>query len=446
MPDLHEELKSTIDQIGRRFEEFKAENDKNIKRAVGDALAEAKLEKLGQAIDDLTGNKEDLEKRIKLEREEREELERKVNRLRLGGGATDDVEQKALADFNIQVKSVARSRGLPLPADVDVEGYRAYKGAFNSMMRKDAKALTADEQKALQVGVEADGGYLVPADTSGRIVSRVFELSPIRSIANVQVISSDRLEGIADLGEAADGWVGETETRSDTNTPQIGKYEIPAFEQYAQPKATQKLLDDAAVDVEAWLARKVADRFARREGAAFITGTGVASPRGFTSYPVAVTGDATRPWGTLEVVKTGVNGAFAGSTPADILFDLEGAFKTAYLANAKIVTRRQVITAIRKFKDQQNQYLWQPGLQAGKPATLIGYPLVMAEDMPALGTGSLSLAMGDFQEGYQIVDRLGVRTLRDPYTDKPYVKFYSIRRVGGAVVNFEAIKFIQFAA
>ncbi len=313
-------------------------------------------------------------------------------------------------------------------------------------MRKDGKALTAEEYKTLQVGVEADGGFLVPSDTSGRIVTRIFELSPIRPISNVQPISSDRLEGIADIDEAGDGWVGETEARPDTKTPQIGKYEIPAHEQYAQPKATQKLLDDAAVNVESWLSRKVGDRFARREGAAFVIGNGVAQPRGFAAYPTAATADATRVWGTLEHINTGVNGAFAAANPADILFDLEGSFKSGYLANARIVTRRQVITLVRKFKDGQGQYLWQPGLQAGKPAQLIGYPLVMAEDMPAVATGSLSLAMGDFNEGYQIVDRLGVRVLRDPYTDKPYIKFYTIRRVGGAVVQFECIKFVRFSA
>lgn len=439
------ELKQTCEQIGRAFEEFKSENNKQIKEGVRSALAEQKLDKVQQAIDDLTGKKEDLEKRIRLECEEREALERKFNMLSVSA-KTDDIEQKAIADFNIQVKAVARSRGLPTPADVDVQGFRSYKSAFENMMRKDGKALTGDEQKALQVGVEADGGYLVPSDTSGRIVSRVFELSPIRSIANVQAISSDRLEGVADTGEASDGWVGETTARGDTNTPQIGKYEIVAHEQYAQPKATQKLLDDASVDVESWLSRKVADRFARREGAAFIVGAGVVSPKGFTMYPTAATADSTRPWGTLEHIKTGVNGDFAGSNPADILFDLEAAFKTAYLNNARFVTRRSVITKIRKFKGSDNNYLWQPGLQAGKPSSLIGYPIVMAEDMPALAAGSLSLALGDFMEGYQIVDRLGVRVLRDPFTDKPYVKFYSIRRVGGGVLNFEAIKFLNFAS
>lgn len=440
-----EELKQTCEQIGRAFEEFKTENNKLIAKGVRDALAEAKLDKLGQSIDDLTGKKEDLEKRIKLEGEAREELERKVNLLRVQGtGKSDDIEQKALGEFNAQIKALARERGQAVPDDVPLEGFRAYKSAFAKHMRKGRDILSSDEVKALQVGVDADGGYYVPADTTGRIVTRVFDLSPIRAIAAVQPISSDRLEGIADLDEAGDGWVGETETRADTKTPQIGKYEIVAYEHYAQPKATQKLLDDASVDIEGWLSAKVADRFARREGTAFVVGTGVASPKGFAMYATAATADASRAWGTLEHVSTGVNSDFAGSNPADILFDVEGAFKPAYLNGASWVTRRSVITKIRKFKGTDNNYLWLPGLAAGKPSTLIGYPIVMAEDMPALAAGSLSLALGNFKEGYQIVDRLGIRTLRDPYTDKPYVKFYSIRRVGGGVVNFEVIKFVRF--
>lgn len=440
------ELKQTCEQIGRAFEEFKAENDKQISKAVKNALAESKLEQLGQAIDDLTGKKEDLEKRIKLEAEHREELERKVNALKLSAASSaDEGELKSVASFNLQIKGIAIDRRQAEPQDVDAANFRAYKSGFQKLMRRGKETLTNDEIKAMQVGIDADGGFLVPSDTSGRIITRVYELSPIRQIAAVQAISSDRLEGIEDLGEASDGWVGEIQPRGDTNTPQIGKYEIPTFEQYAQPKASQKLLDDAAVDIEAWLQTKVSNRFARREAVAFISGNGTSQPRGFTSYTTVVTDDGSRAWGQLQHINTGVNSDFAASNPADILFDLESAFKTAYLGNARWVTRRSVTNKVRKFKGSDNNYLWQPGLQAGKPATLIGYPIVMAEDMPTLAAGSLSMSLGDFQQGYQIVDRLGARTLRDPYTDKPYVKFYTIRRVGGAVVNFEAIKFIRFS-
>lgn len=449
---LETELKTTIDNIGRAHADFKAECDKLYLRsdklapAIKDALGEMKLDKLGQAIDDLTGKKEDLEKRIKADRERIDELEKKLNRPGLDAGDGSKDEAKAIADFNVQAKSIARERGLPQPADATPEQYRAYKSGMQKMLRQGDKGLTDDERKAMSVGVDPDGGYFVTPDTSGRIVSRVFDLSPIRQIANVQAISSDRLEGIEDVNEASGGWVGETGTRSDTNTPQVGKYEIPAHEMYAQPKATQKLLDDSAVDIEAWLSGKVGDKLARIEGAAFVVGNGVAKPRGFTTYTTAATADSSRAWGQLEHVISGANGAFAASNPADVLFTLEGAFKPAYLMNAKWVTRRSVITAVRKFKGSDNNYLWQPGLAAGKPATLIGYPIVMAEDMPTLATGSLSMALGDFNMGYQIVDRLGIRVLRDPYTDKPYVKFYTTKRTGGAVVQFEAIKFISFTA
>jgi len=446
---LETELKSTIENIGRAHTEFMAECDKlyakkdGVAGAVKSAMAELKIENLSQAIDDLTGKKEDLEKRLKADKDRIDELEKKINR----PGFTSDedkLEAKAISDFNVQAKAIARDRGLPQPADASPEQYRAYKSGMQKMLRQGDKALTDEERKAMSVGVDPDGGYFVTPDMSGRVVTRLFDLSPIRQIANVQAISSDRLEGIEDINEADAGWVGETGTRSDTNTPQVGKYEIPVHEMYAQPKATQKLLDDSSVDIEGWLSGKVTDKFARVEGAAFIVGNGIAKPRGFTTYTTAATADASRTWGELEHVATGVNADFAATNPADHLFDLEAAFKPGYLAGASWVTRRSVIVKVRKFKGSDNNYLWQPGLQAGKPSTLIGYPVVMAEDMPALAEDSLSMALGDFKLGYQIVDRLGIRILRDPFTDKPYVKFYTIKRTGGAVVHFECIKFIKF--
>jgi HK97 family phage major capsid protein len=447
MPTVQEEIKEAIDQIGRTFEEFKTENNKQIAKGVKDAIAEAKLDKLNQAIDDLTGKKEDLEKRLKSEGDMREELERKVNALRLGQQSDDaKAEAAALIDLNLQIKANAAARGLQAPSEIDLTGLRSYKSGFASYARKGEKALSPEEYKALSVGIDADGGFFVPPDTNGRIMTKVYELSPIRALASIQLLSGDRLEGINDLGEADAGWVGETATRSDTNTPQVGKYEIPVHEMYAQPKATQKLLDDSVVDIEAWLTGKVGDKFARLEGAAYCVGNGVGKPRGIASYATAATNDATRAWGTMEHVLSGASGAFLTSaTQADCLISLIMACKTAYLQKARWLTTREVIGAIRKMKEATtNAYLWQPGLQQGQPSQLLGYPVAIAQDMPALAADSLSLAFGDFKAGYQIVDRLGVRVLRDPYTDKPYVKFYTIKRTGGAVVNFEAIKFIKF--
>lgn len=429
------EIKRIIEEQGRAWEEFKTTHEQQIaelKKGRNDPLVEEKLTKLSARLDELQAQKD--------------ELEKKFNRPALVETDESRAEAKALRRFNLELKAAALVNGRQVPADIGLEQYRGYKNAFESFMRKGDRQLDDAERKALSVGVDSDGGYLVPADMSGRIVQKLYDLSPIRQIANVQAIGSDRLEGIEDTGEADAGWVGETGTRSDTTTPTVGKYEIPAHEMYAQPKATQKLLDDAAVDVDSWLSGKVSDKLARVEGAGFVNGNGVAKPRGFASYPTAATADASRAWGTLEHVKSGANGAFAATNPGDVLFELESAFKPGYLAGATWVTRRSVLVLIRKFKDGQGQYLWQPGLQAGKPAQLIGYPITMAEDMPAIATGSLSLSLGNFTIGYQIVDRLGIRVLRDPYTDKPYVKFYTTKRTGGAVVNFESIKFIQFSA
>jgi HK97 family phage major capsid protein len=307
-------------------------------------------------------------------------------------------------------------------------------------------ALNGEERKALQAGVDSDGGYLMPTPAVGRIVKKVYETSPMRQIASVQMISGDALEGINDLDEASSGWVAETGARAETNTPQVGKYRIEAHEQYAAPKATQKLLDDGAVDVEAWLAGKVADKFSRVENAAFITGDGIGKPRGLTTYVTAATGDGARAWGQLEHVATGQAADFPAANPGDKLFDLIGAMKPAYLQNASFLTTREVITKVRKFKEANtNAYMWQPGLSKGQPDTLLGYPVTNAQDMPALANNSLSLSFGDHKEGYQIVDRIGIRTLRDPYTAKPYVIFYSTKRTGGGVLNFEAIKFLKFS-
>lgn len=432
------EVKKLVEAMGRGFEEFKTTNDALIKaKADGKALSdfEAKLDKIDKDLNNLSEAKSAIDAALA-----------KLNRPALGGageGAGDLAAE--VKTFNDYRRSLANAPGNV--SEVTTEQYVAYKSAFISFARKgNLEMLTDAERKAMSAGVDSDGGYLLPTPMVGRIVQRVYETSPIRQIASVQTISTDALEGINDLDEASAGWVGETGARNDTNTPQVGKYRIEAHEMYAQPKATQKLLDDAAVDIEAWLSGKVSDKFTRVENAAFITGNGVSKPMGFCSYATAATGDASRAWGTLEHVKTGANGAFAGSNPADVLFDLIGAFKAHFLANGKFVTRREVITLVRKFKDQQNGYLWQPGLQAGQPDRLLGYPIVNAQDMPAVATGSLSLAFGDFMAGYQIVDRIGIRVLRDPYTSKPYVKFYSTKRTGGGVLDFEAIKFLSFSA
>lgn len=433
------EIEKTIDELGRAFQEFKAANDANLKRH--DAVLEEKLAKVGEAMDRL----EDMKERQEAESKRADELEKRLNRLGLGGAGTDAADRE-LRQFNVLLGVYAAEQKRAF-TPLTVEAMGDYKAGFETFLRKGVTAFYDSERKAMSVGSDPEGGYFVPADMGGRIVAKMFDLSPIRQIAAVQAISSDALEGISDTDEAGFAWTGESSTRTETTTPTIGKYRIVAEEMYAYPKTTRKLLDDAVVDVEAWLIGKVADRFARAEGAAFITGNGVSKPRGFTTYTTAATADDSRSWGTFEHVNTGANGDFGATNPADTLIDVVEAVKDAYRDGARWVTRRSVIAKIRKFKEATtNAYLWQPGLAQGQPPTLLGFPVTKAEDMPALATGSLSMAFGNFSVGYQIVDRLGMRVIRDEITSPGFVKFHVFRRVGGGAVNFEAIKFVRFSA
>ena len=435
-----------IKDIATMLEERKKAYDE-LQKTVTE-LAAAKAD--GKAVGDLTAKVETLSKACDQFDEIKtavEDLQKKANRPQTDG------EMKAAADldtevkqFNLMLRADFQAKGRAAPADVDAKAYTEYKNAFfKVMIGTPLDNLSSDERKAMSAGLDPDGGYLLPPSTVGRMVSKLYEQSTMRQLATVQTISTDKLEGIVDNNEADAGWVSELGTRSDTTTPQVGKYEIQAHEMYAMPKASQKILDDAAVNVESWLAGKVADKFARVEGAGFTTGTGVGQPRGLFAYTTAATGDDSRSWGQFEHVVTGANGAFH-TTKADPLQDLLGAFKDQYLQRATWLMRREVRTAIRKMKEAtSDRYLWEPSLQMGQPDRLLGYPARVDQYVPAIATGSLSLAFGDIAEAYTIVDRMGIRTLRDPFTAKPYVVYYSTKRTGGGAVNFEAVKFLKFS-
>jgi HK97 family phage major capsid protein len=295
----------------------------------------------------------------------------------------------------------------------------------------------------LSVGSEPDGGLFVTPDLTGRIVTRIYETSPMRQIASVQVIGTDALEGIEDLGEAGAGYAGESAQGSDSTTPTVGKWRIPVYWLDTEPKATQQVLDDANIDIEGWLADKVGTKLGRFENAEFVAGS-TGRIRGLTSYTFAADSGSGVIWGSVGYVATGVSADFAASSKGDKLFDVMGTLKSDYLPAAQWMTNRNIITQIRKFKDGQGNYLWQPSFVAGQPETIMGFGVVRAEDMPAVAADSYSLAFGDFRTAYQIVDRQGIRVLRDMYTSKPFVKFYTTKRTGGGIVNFEAVKFLKF--
>lgn len=323
-----------------------------------------------------------------------------------------------------------------------------HKQAFLRYVTKGIEGdLVTLQGKAMSVLSDPDGGYLVPPDMSDRIITRQFDTTPMRQLATVMTVNSDAVEMLRDTEDATAQWVNELDSRSDTDVGQVGRIRIPVFELHAQPKATQKLLDDANVNVEEWVVNKIAGRFSRSENAAFVGGDGISQPRGFATYPVAATADSSRAWGTLEYVASGAAGAFASTNAADVLISLMHKLKAGYLPKAAWVMPRAVLEQIRKFKESTtNAYIWQPGLQAGTPATLLGYPVHLGEDMPTMAANSLSVAFGNFAEGYTVVDRAGVRILRDPFTAAPFVKFRCTKRVGGDVTNSEAIKLLRFAA
>lgn len=320
-----------------------------------------------------------------------------------------------------------------------------HRDAFLSFMRKGSEEGLVDLQtKALSAGVNPDGGYVVPFELDRTIDRVLSEVSPIRAISSVMQISTGSLKKPVNMGGAGSGWVGEKESRPQTATPTLNMLEFPVMELYANPAATQTLLDDAYINIEQWLADEVQITFAEQEGAAFVNGNGVNKPHGFLAYDTVA--NANYAWGKLGFTVSGGASDFAATDPEDVFIDLIHSLKAGYRTGARFVMNSATQAKVRKFKDGNDNFIWQPGLQAGQPDRLLGYPITEAEDMPDVGAGEFPIAFGNFNRGYQIVDRIGTRVLRDPYTAKPFVLFYTTKRVGGGVKNFEAIKLLKISS
>ncbi|GAB4525459.1 MAG: phage major capsid protein [Amphiplicatus sp.] len=399
------EIRAAMTEFLRAFETFKRNNDRRL----------STLEK---------GGRDDVVLKEKIARIDR---------------ALD--EQKAALD-RLALAAKRPAKGAPA---LDGPGADERKAAFARYVRAgDASALFALEEKAVTIGNDPDAGYLAPEPVERLIMAAVRDVSPFRRIAGVREIGATVFKKPVSLGGAAAGWVGETAARPETTAPTLSSVDFPTMELYAMPAASQALLDDAVVDIEQWLADEVQGEFAAQEGDAFVNGDGVARPKGLLSYPAAP--EASRGPDEIGYIATGVDGAFPASDPADVLLDLVYAPKQAFRANGRFIMNRSTVSAIRKFKNADGDYLWQPAAEAGAPSRLLGYPVTEVEEMPAIGAGSFSIAFGDFARGYLIVDRQGVRILRDPYTAKPFVLFYTTKRVGGGVQNFDAVKLLKFAA
>jgi len=295
------------------------------------------------------------------------------------------------------------------------------------------------EGKAMSTAVAGDGGYLVDAQTSATIQSALKSSASLRQVANVVNVEATSYDVLVDHTDVGHGWANETSV-SETGTPTIDRITIPLHELSALPKASQRLLDDSAFDVESWLAGRIADKFARAEAASFITGNGVDKPTGILTH-TAVDNDVWT-WGNLGYVPTGTDGDFGS---ADAIIGLVYALGATYRANAAFVMNSKTAGAVRKLKDGDGRFLWSDGLAAGEPARLMGYPVLIAEDMPDIASGADAIAFGDFAAGYTVAERPDLRILRDPFSAKPHVLFYATKRVGGDVSDFAAIKLLRFA-
>ena len=398
------ETKVAFGDMMQAFEAFKDANDERLgeieKRMSADVVTAEKVDRINRAVD---------EAKARLD-----ELTLKQRRPQLSGETTE-----------------------AQPAA------REHKAAFDTYVRKgESQGLSALEAKAMSVGSGPDGGFLVPPEVEHEIGRRLYAISPLRSIGSIRQISAALYKKPFSTNGLSNGWVGETQARPETGSITLAELQFPAMELYAMPSATQTLLDDAIVNIDQWLAEEVQLVFAEQEGIAFVNGDGVNKPKGFLGYNKVA--DASWTWGNVGYLATGVAGGFAATNPSDRLIDLIYALKIGYRQNASWVMNRRTQSAIRKFRDVNGNYLWEPAARPDGKATLMNFPITECEPMPDVAADSFALGFGDFGSGYLIVDRVGVRVLRDPYSAKPYVLFYTTKRVGGGIQNFEAIKLMKF--
>ena len=343
----------------------------------------------------------------------------------------------------LNAKTMAYGRpALSARAEVEAPHQKAFNAYLRSGDDDGLRGLTL-EGKAMSTAVTADGGYLVDPQTSERIQSLLLSTSCLRTVANVVQVEATSFDVIVDRSEVGSGWATETAATTETATPVIERISIKLHELAAMPKASQRLLDDSAFDVEGWLAEKIATRFIRAEAAAFITGDGLDKPKGIL-LPTKVA-DATWTWGNIGYVPTGAAADFATSNPADCIINLVYALGADYRANGTFLMNSKTVGAVRKMKDADGRFLWSDGLAAGEPSRLMGYPVVVSEDMPDIAAGAYAIAFGDFHAGYTIAERPDLRILRDPFSAKPNVLFYANKRVGGDITDYAAIKLLKIA-
>lgn len=399
MPIEKKDIEEVAADLKGTFEDFKKKNDKELEgiKAEKGKLSE-EVDKINEKLGDLDKLKTELEKELK-------EAKRP--------GATDGKE------------------------------VGEHKSAFYQFLRKGIDdGLSELEIKAVQTTTNQDGGYAVPEELDRTLLELLKDESPMRAVCSQMTIGTPDYKKLVNLGGAGSGWVGETDNRPATGTPTLAQIQAYMGEIYANPQATQTSLDDVFFNVENWISTEVAQEFAEKEGQAFLLGDGDKKPKGILAYAMATTNDKTRAFGTLQQIKSGQAGNFTGDNLIDLIYSLKKGYRNGALFMMTNLTQSKV----RKFKDSEGNYIWQPGLQLGQPSTLLGYGIEENEDMPESEADANAVLFGNFKRGYLITDRMGTRVLRDPYTNKPYVGFYTTKRTGGMLTDSNAIKVLTLAA
>ena len=360
--------------------------------------------------------------------------------------ARQDAAEQALGALRSDVDEVkSRLERVSRAARPALAGNGAASLELKSFVDGYLRAGRTGELKSLSGAVPVDGGYAIPREIDALIDAQLKKISPIRAIARVVQTGSAGYRKLVTTGGTASGWVSETGARPETSAPKFAEIAPPSGELYANPAASQAMLDDAAFNVEEWLASEVAMEFARAEGQAFVTGTGVNQPAGFLAGATSTAADGVRSFGQLQHLVSG-NATTLGAAPELKLIDLVHTLKAGHRQGACWVMNAATLAMVRKLKDADGSFLWQPGLSEAQPNRLLGYPVIEAEDMPDIAAGNLPIAFGNFQAGYLIAERSATRILRDPFTNKPFVHFYATKRIGGQVLDSDAIKLLKIAA
>lgn len=386
--------KAMIAALNSAFDEFKKANDEKLNAKADDTVLNEKIERINSSVSTF---------------------------------------QTAIDDLNAKVAAAEMGAGQGQVRDPQ------YNKEFAAWF---AKGRQPEVNAALNKGADDEGGYLAPIEWDRTIVDKLVEVSPMRQIAQVQTISGAGFKKLFNLRGTGSGWVGETAARPETATPEFGPLTFTPGELYANPAATQQLLDDAEVNLEQWLASEVETEFAYQEGIAFVSGNGTNKPNGFLTYVTGAANAAVHPFGAIALTTAAAVAAVTSDEIIDLIYSLPGELAQ----NARFVLNRNSLGKVRKLKDGDGNYIWQPSFQAGQPSQLAGYPVTEMAAMPNMAAGAVPIAFGDFRRGYLIVDRTGVRVLRDPFTNKPYVMFYTTKRVGGGVQDPQALRAMKMAA